>query len=153
MELAVLIGLQASGKTTFYQRVLAETHVHVSKDNFPNARNRQRKQLRLIAEALAAGRNVAVDNTNPAPEQWHPLVERARTHRASVVGYWFPPDPTATLRRNATRPESSRVPEMGIHDTLGRLRRPHPSDGFDQLHTVRFDGNGGFDVRRWTETD
>lgn len=152
-ELAILIGLQAAGKTTFYRQVLAETHVHVSKDDFPNARNRQRRQLRVIAESLAAGQDVAVDNTNPSPAQWQPLVELARAHGARVVGYWFPPDPTATLRRNATRPKASRVPDVGIHDTLGRLRRPRPTDGFDELHTVRFDGNGGFETHRWTETD
>lgn len=60
MELAILIGLQASGKTTSYRRHLADTHVHVSKDLFGrSARRGQPRQLRLIAEALAAGRDVA----------------------------------------------------------------------------------------------
>jgi predicted kinase len=72
VDVVILIGLQASGKTTFYRQRLAADHPHVSKDAFPNARNRQRRQMRLIHDALAAGRSVAVDNTNPSPEEWKP---------------------------------------------------------------------------------
>jgi hypothetical protein len=38
VEVAILIGLQASGETTFCRQVLARDHVVVSKDAFPNAR-------------------------------------------------------------------------------------------------------------------
>lgn len=57
-------------------------------DAWPNARHRQRRQLRLIDEALAAGRSVVVDNTNPAPEDRRPLVAAARARGAAAV--WFP---------------------------------------------------------------
>ncbi|WP_221890980.1 ATP-binding protein [Microbispora sp. KK1-11] len=146
-EVAVLVGLQASGKTTFYRQRLAATHAHVSKDNWPNARHRQRRQLRVIAETLEEGRNVAVDNTNPSPEEWGPLIVAAKEHGARVVAYWFPPDLTTSLDRNARRPGRARVPEVGIHTTVKRLRRPRPSDGFDAVHTVTFDDQGGFAVR------
>ena len=152
-EVAVLVGLQASGKSTFYRQVLAATHVHVSKDDFPRARNRQRRQLRLVEEALLARRNVAVDNTNPSPEEWRPLVELARAHGARVVGYWFPPDVTGSLRRNAARSGRERVPEVGVYAVLGRLRRPHRADGFDELFSVHFDGYGGFEVRQSADVD
>ncbi|RZS44422.1 putative kinase [Herbihabitans rhizosphaerae] len=147
MEVAVLIGLQASGKSTFYRAELAQTHVHVSKDNFPNARRPQRRQLRLIAEALTAGRDVAVDNTNPSPEEWQPIIDVARECGATVTGYWFPPDLIATFGRNALREGKTRVPDVGIRATLKRLRQPTSRDGFDRLHIVRWDGDGGFTVR------
>lgn len=144
LELAILIGLQASGKTTFCRRMLADTHVVVSKDAFRNARRRQRRQMRLVNEALAAGRSVVVDNTNPSPREWQPLIEAARVHGAMTVGYWFPPDLPAALDRNAAREDRSRVPDVGLYDTLKRLRRPRQVDGFDRLYEVRFDGRGGF---------
>jgi predicted kinase len=147
MELAILIGLQASGKTTFYRRHLAATHVHVSKDLFGrSSRRKQARQLRLIAEGLAAGRNVAVDNTNPSPEEWRPLIETGRAHGARITGYWFPPDVPAALARNAARPRENRVPDVGVYATLKRLRRPRHADGFDVLRAVRLDGAGGFAV-------
>ncbi|MEH1011709.1 ATP-binding protein [Micromonospora sp. CPCC 206060] len=144
--MAVLIGLQGSGKSTFCRRNLAATHVVVSKDAFPKARHRQRRQMRLVEEALAGGRSVAVDNTNPSPEEWQPLIGAARQHGAATVGYWFPPDVPAALARNAARQGRARVPEVGIFATLGRLRRPRHVDGFDRLYEVRIDGRGGFTV-------
>ncbi|MEV5711054.1 ATP-binding protein [Actinoallomurus sp. NPDC052274] len=145
--LAVLIGLQASGKTTFFRQTLTSEYVHVSKDHFPRARRRQARQMRLVEEALAEGLSVAVDNTNPSPEEWRPLAEAARRYGAKVVGYWFPPDVAASLRRNSSRSGKNRVPDVGVFATLKRLRRPQPSDGFDELYEVRIDGAGGFDLR------
>lgn len=143
---AVLVGLQASGKTTFCRDVLGERYVQVSKDHFPNAKKRQRRQLRLMREALAAGRDVVIDNTNPSPAEWRPLVETARAGGAGVVAYWFPPDLAGSLARNAARAGRARVPEIGVMSTMSRLRQPGAADGFDSVLAVRFDGSGGFEV-------
>ena len=145
-EVVVLVGLQASGKTTFCRQRLPG-HVHVSKDAFPSNRNPQRRQMHLIEEALAAGEDVVVDNTNPSPAEWAPIILAARTHGARVVAYWFPPDLDASRVRNATRAGRSRVPDVGLYATIKILREPSPADGFDEVHTVGFDGSGGFDVR------
>ncbi|MEV4004761.1 ATP-binding protein [Actinomadura sp. NPDC049753] len=148
-DLAILIGLQASGKTTFYRQCLSATHVHVSKDLFPrSARRKQARQLRLIAEALESGRSVAVDNTNPSPEEWEPLIALGRRHDARVTAYWFPPDVAASRDRNAARPPELQVPDVGIHATLQRLRCPSPRDGFDEVRIVGHGGDGGFVVTR-----
>jgi predicted kinase len=152
-EVAVLVGLQGAGKSTFYRERLADTHAHVSKDNLRNVRRRQDRQMRMIAEALESGANVAVDNTNPSPAEWAPLIELAHRHGARVVGYWFPPDVPGSLRRNAARDDKTRVPHVGIFATLRRLNRPGPSDGFDDLRVVRFDGAGGFEVTDMAEED
>jgi predicted kinase len=146
VELAILIGLQASGKTTFCEQVLAANHVVVSKDRFPKSRHRQRRQMRLVEQALSDGRNVAIDNTNPSPQEWQPLVQAARAHAATVVGYWFPADLAATKRRNAARDDRIRVPDVGLYATLTRLQRPALADGFDRLFVVHVDGAGGFAV-------
>jgi predicted kinase len=149
-EVAILIGLQGSGKTTFYRQVLAATHVHVSKDNFPKARQRQQRQLRMVRDALSEGRDVAVDNTNPSAEEWRPLIDVARANGARAVAYWFPPDLADSLERNAVRAGKSRVPEVGIYATLKRLRRPQLTDRFDEIFVVGFDGDGGFTIERQT---
>ena len=152
-EVAIMVGLQASGKTTFYHQKLATTHEHVSKDAFPNARRPQARQMRLVEAALDVGRDVVVDNTNPSHEEWQPIIAAARAHGARVVGYWFPPDLPVSQARNAVRTGKTRVPDVGLHATLKRLRRPRPADGFDALFIVRADGRGGFDVRPMDEED
>ena len=141
MELAILIGLQASGKSTFCARHLSG-RVVVSKDHFPNARRREARQRRLIDEALAEGRDCVVDNTNPSADEWAPLIAIGRRHGATIIGYWFPPDVALSLERNAGRKRV--VPEAGVFATLGRLRKPGEGDGFDLVYSVRADGNGGF---------
>ncbi|NSC25047.1 MULTISPECIES: ATP-binding protein [Streptomyces] len=152
-DVAVLVGLQASGKSTFCDRHLTGRYLLVSKDFFPrSARNKQRRQLRLVEEALGAGRSVAVDNTNPSAREWEPLVALAHAHGATVTAYWFPPDPAGSLRRNALREGRDRVPEAGVLATLRRLRAPAADDGFDTVWQVGFDGRGGFAVRRLPET-
>jgi predicted kinase len=148
LEVAVLVGLQASGKSAFYRQRLSADHELVSKDLFPRgARRKQDRQMRLVAEALEAGRSVAVDNTNPSPEEWAPLIEAGHAHGAKVTAYWFPPDLAGSLARNAAREGRDRVPDTGIHATVRRLRRPSRADGFDAVREVRFDDRGGFEVR------
>jgi len=50
------------------------------------------------------------------------------------------------MQRNAVRQGRSRVPDVGIHATLARLRQPAPADGFDAVLAVRIGPDGGFEV-------
>ncbi|MEU9671154.1 ATP-binding protein [Streptomyces bobili] len=148
VDVAVLVGLQASGKSTFYAQRLSDRYALVSKDLSPRgAKNKQRRQMSLVEDHLAAGRSVAVDNTNPSPQEWGPLVEVARAGGATVTAYWFRPDVAGSLRRNAAREGRARVPDIGVLATLKRLRGPSPADGFDAVCEVRPDGRGGFEIR------
>jgi predicted kinase len=142
VELIVLSGLQASGKTSFYRARLAATHVHVSKDAWPNARNRERRQQRLIAEALAAGQSVVVDNTNPSPVERRPLLELGRLAGARLVSFHFVSTVEASLARNGDRSGRARVADVGIFTVAGRLIAPGVDEGFDECYEVRLvDGN------------
>src|SRR5438552_6451239 len=75
MEIIIFIGLQGSGKSTFYQTHFAQTHVLISKDLFPNNKNPLRRQQQLIVEALQAGHSVVIDNTNASRENRTELIE------------------------------------------------------------------------------
>jgi predicted kinase len=145
-ELVVLVGLQASGKSTFAASRFAGTHTMVSKDQMRSARHKEARQRREVAAALSAGRDVVVDNTNPGPEQWTPLIELAREHGARPVAYYFPPHPSACLARNAARTGPARVPKVGVLATLKALRRPSRAAGFDAVYVVELAGAGRFTV-------
>jgi len=151
MECVILVGLPASGKTTFYRDRLAATHDHVSKDVMRNNRRPQRRQEQLIAEALAAGRSVAIDDTNPSAAVRAPLIALARAHGAEVVGYFFPSDAKDALRRNRLREGRTRVPDVAIFTTRKRLEPPRPEEGFDRLYVVAVnEPERSFDVRPQT---
>ena len=122
MELVLLIGLQGSGKSSFYRERFAGTHALVSKDLWPHARKRDARQQRLIQEALAAGRSVVVDNTNPTAEGRAPLIALGKAHGARVVGYSFESRLEDCLARNALRTGRARVPEVALYATRKVLR-------------------------------
>jgi len=103
MDLTILIGLQASGKSTFYRARLAATHVHVSKDLMGHNRHKARRQQELIAAALAAGQSVVVDNTTPTVEERAPLIALGHAYGAPVIGYYFESGVGASLERNKGR--------------------------------------------------
>ncbi len=146
LECVLLVGLQASGKTTFYGQQFASTHEHVSKDNFPNARDRDTRQLAIIEAALARGRSVVVDNTNPTPADRRPVIDLARSHGARVVGYFFESTRRESLGRNRRRERKARVPDVAILATAKRLAPPTLDEGFDEIHRVRLTDAGTFEV-------
>jgi predicted kinase len=136
MDCVILIGLPASGKSTFYRERFAGTHDLVSKDAMRNNRQPQRRQERLIEAALAAGRSVVVDNTNPRAADRAPIVATARRFGADVAGYYFPTEAQMALRRNRARQGRDRVPDVAIFVAKKRLEPPTYAEGFDQLFTV-----------------
>jgi predicted kinase len=148
-ELIVFVGLQGAGKTSFYRVRFASTHDLASKDRFPNNRNPARRQRQLVGEALAAGRSVVVDNTNPTVEERAELIALARSLGAGVVGYYFESRLDDCLERNRRREGKARVPDVALHATRKRLCRPSLAEGFDRLSSVRLLGEGRFEVRDW----
>ena len=152
MELILLIGLQGSGKSSFYRERFAGTHALVSKDLWPHARKRDARQKRLVQEALAAGRPVVVDNTNPTPEGRAPHIALGKAHGARVTGYSFESRLEDCLARNALRVGRARVPDVALYATRKVLRWPTLAEGFDTLYFVRLTPEGAFDVTEWRES-
>jgi predicted kinase len=147
VEAVILVGLPAAGKTTFYQRRFAATHVHVSKDLWPKSADKSARQARELRAALASGRSVVVDNTNPAVADRAPIIAAARAHGARVVGYYFDAEPGEAIGRNRRREGKARVPNVAIFTAAKRMVVPARSEGFDELYRVTAAGEGGFDVR------
>jgi predicted kinase len=142
VELVVFSGLQASGKTTFYRERFAATHAHVSKDAWPNARNRERRQRLLVEEHLRAGRSAVVDNTNPTAAERGPLVAIARTIGVTVSSYTFVTSVSDAVLRNAGREGRARIDEVGIYSVAKKLVAPTEAEGFDHRFEVRLTEDG-----------
>jgi predicted kinase len=149
VELAVLVGLPAAGKSTFFEQRLAATHLWVSKDHFRNNRRPAYRQEELIAAALAADRSLAIDNTNASVEERAAIIRQARAHGrpVRVVGYFFECTPRECLARNAARAGAARIPNVGIFATAKRLVRPTRAEGFDDLFVVEARPGPSFDIK------
>jgi predicted kinase len=147
----ILIGFQGAGKTTFCAQRFAGTHTLVSKDRLRNNRRPERRQRRLIEQALAERRSVVVDNTNASAAERAAIIAVARAHEARMVGYFFESPLAECRRRNDERPAERRVPDVGIFATAKRFERPRRSEGFDELWSVRTLSDLRFDVSPYQE--
>jgi predicted kinase len=135
-ELIIFVGLQAAGKSTYYHTHLSATHVHVSRDLMRSSRNTDATQERLIAEALGAGRSVAVDNTNPTPAVRAPLIALGRRHGARIAAYFFETAVRDAVARNRKREGKARVPDVAIFTTAKKLVPPDVKEGFDEVRVI-----------------
>jgi predicted kinase len=137
-----MAGLQGSGKSTWVRGHLAATHAVVSKDHWPNARRREARQRRVVAELLAEGRSVVVDNTNPTPEDRAPLIAAARAAGVGVRAVWLDTPVPVCVARNDAREGPARVPPAGLYGTAARFVGPSRAEGFDRVDVVPT-GRGG----------
>ena len=135
-EVIVFVGLQAAGKSTYYRNNFAATHVHVSKDLMKNVRDRDARQLQLIAQAIGAGQSVVVDNTNPTPVARAPVIALARKLSARAVAYYFEAVVKDAVARNRLREGRERVPDVAIYVSAKKLVPPSLEEGFDEIHVV-----------------
>ena len=151
MEMVIFIGLQASGKSTFFHTYFAATHEHISKDRLRNIKHPGMRQVQLIEEALKKGHAVVIDNTNPTVEDREPLIHLGRMYDAEINGYYFESQVRQCLERNRLREGKARVPDVAIYVTAKKLVRPSYVEGFDKLFYVRIIGDSTFEIQEWKE--
>ena len=145
MEAVIFIGLQASGKSTFYMRRFFRTHVRINRDML---KMEHREQL-LLDACLAGKQPFVIDKVNAAAPDRATYIQAAKAVGFQVVGYYFQSKLDDCLARNAARPEAERVPDMAIMGTYKRLQLPSLAEGFDRLYYVRSTGDGDFVVEEW----
>jgi len=143
----LLIGIPATGKSTFCRQRLFDTHVRINLDQL-----RTRHREKLLVEACLAGRQpFVVDNTNATREARERFIAPAKAAGYRVIGYYFSSRITEALERNRLRQGSARIPDQGVFGISGRLISPSTSEGFDELWYVRMDGSGDFLVEEWRD--
>jgi len=136
MNAILLIGLQASGKSTFYERNFASTHLRISRDLL----NTKPRELNLIKACLDSKRDFVIDNTNATIAHRAPYIELAKAAGFRVIGYFFVPDVKACLDRNSRRIGKAKIPVPGIYRTNKIIQPPTHAEGFDNLYEVTLIG-------------
>ena len=144
--LVILMGLQGSGKSTFYQKYLAEKRVRVNLDTL---KTRHRERL-LIEECLRTGVDFAIDNTNPTRADRAAYIPAARAAGYRVIGCFMESKIRDCLERNKHREGKARVPDVAILGTSRRLEMPSYEEGFDELYFVSNDGTE-MKISKWRE--
>ncbi|PTX98684.1 kinase [Spartobacteria bacterium LR76] len=145
MNLVIFMGIQATGKSTFFQQRFAETHVRINLDML---KTRHRENL-IFSACLEAKALTVVDNTNLTREFRARYLTAARGAGYSVHGYFFRSRIEEALARNALRGEGTRLPDLALRGAAGQLELPSYSEGFDELSYVSMVGDGTFLVEAW----
>jgi predicted kinase len=145
MEMILFIGLQATGKSSFYREKFFRTHVRINLDML---RTHHREQV-LVEACIAGKAKFVVDNTNLLRDDRARLIQSAKEAGFRVIGYYFESKVADALRRNAARPEEERVPAIAIPGSSNRLQFPSTEEGFDELFFVQLTENNQFNVEKW----
>jgi predicted kinase len=147
MQAVILIGVQGSGKTSFYRERFFETHVRISLDMLGT---RERERL-LVACCLQARQPFVIDNTNVLVSDRAAYIPAAKSAGFRVIGYFLAPELRAAIARNKARTDKKPLPVPAILRSLKRLQPPTPQEGFDELFTVKLNSSGQFEISDFSE--
>src|SRR3954463_12260278 len=113
MEAVIFVGVQASGKSSFYKDRFFRTHVRINLDML---RTRHRERL-LLGACLQGQQPLVVDNTNPTAAARSRYLIPARAAGFRVIGYYFQTSLAEAISRNTERPAPEQVPVKGLAGT------------------------------------
>jgi predicted kinase len=145
MELVVFMGLQATGKSSFFKQRFFQTHVRINLDML---KTRYREQL-LFTACLEGKAKTVVDNSNLTKSFRARYIQPARERGFSVSGYFFQSVVADAVARNANRCIEERVPDLAILGGAKSLELPSSEEGFDALYFVRMAAGETFTVEEW----
>ena len=147
MEAVIFIGIQGTGKSSFYQERFFHTHVRINSDML-----KTKHRLRVLFNACLETRQPFVlDNTHVSREVRAQFIGLAKAAGFRVVGYYFRSDIASALARNSGRVNAARIPDRGVLGTYKKLEIPQRAEGFDALYYVQIDPAGKFQVEEWAD--
>ena len=145
-EAIVFIGIQASGKSSYYQKYFWN-YTHVNLDTL-HTRN---KENLMLQECLEKQESFVVDNTNPTAADRAKYISLAKENGYMVYGYYFRSSISECIDRNKLREGIARLPDKALVCTHSKLEIPQYEEGFDKLFYVQIIDDK-FVTEVWDET-
>src|SRR5688500_18691366 len=136
MQAVIFIGLQGAGKSTFYERHFAATHLRISMD----LANTRAREYCLIETCIASQRDFVIDNTNATIASRESYLRLANQAGYRTTGYFFIPDLKASLDLISRRTDKAKLPVPGSYRTTNVRRHPDQAEGFTDIFEVRLRG-------------
>jgi predicted kinase len=146
MQAILMIGPQASGKSSFCRELLFASHVRLNLDML---KTRHREAL-MVAACIKAKQPFVVDNTNPTKADRARYLPALKAAGFSVTAYIFDEPYEVCSARNAARTGAARIPEAGLKHYFAKYERPQLDEGFDTLMRVRLQ-DGSFVVEPFSD--
>ncbi len=146
MEAVIFIGIQATGKSTFYLERFYKSHVRINLDML---KTRRREDI-LLEACLRARQPFVVDNTNVTRVERSKYINLGKQAGFRVIGYYFRSNLDEALERNRNREGKEFIPEIGVRARSRQLEVPNYAEGFDELYYVSI-VDGKFFIKEWRD--
>lgn len=143
MQLIIFIGVQASGKSTFYKEYFYKTHLRINLDML---KTRHREKI-LFEACIASKSKCVIDNTNMSKTDRSRYIQMAKEAGFLIVSYYFETDLDCALERNRERQGKERIPDQGVRATARKFEPPSIEEGFDEIYKVKIIENQQFSIQ------
>ena len=138
-ELIILVGCQASGKSSFYREHLAtKGYTQVSQDLLRS----KEKCLSLTDQLLKAGKSVVIDNTNPDTTSRSGYIQIAKKSSVPVRVFWLQTDREHCRHNNMFRrltdysKSHGGVDDRVINIYMNKFEEPNLEEGIEEIVEV-----------------
>ena len=135
-KMVIMIGIQGSGKSTFYHKYLKDDYVRINLDTL---KSRHQEQI-LIHKCIENESSFAIDNTNPTKADRQRYIPLAKEASYRIIGYFMESKLQPCIERNNQRVGKAKIPATAIAATSNKLQLPGYDEGFDELYFVKNDG-------------
>lgn len=147
MKAYIFTGVQASGKSSFYEQRLSD----IKRISLDILKTRHREKT-AFNEAILSGEDIVIDNTNPTVADRQRYIVPAKAAGYRIIGYYFSSKISDCIARNRLREGDRRVPDTAVAHTFRIMELPDLSEGFDELYYVSMNENG-FAVSEWKKEE
>ncbi|MBV9295466.1 MAG: AAA family ATPase [Acidobacteriaceae bacterium] len=131
-EAVIFVGLQGSGKTTYFTKHFADTHAHASRD----VQQTPEREEAFVRESLCSGRSFVLDDTNATRAVRAQYIRAAKAAGFYVIAYFFDTPVRTAIGRNNHRKDKKPIPVPAILRTAKRLEPPSLEEGIDEIRTI-----------------
>jgi predicted kinase len=147
MEAVIFVGIQGSGKSTFFKERFFDSHIRINLDML-----RTKNREKLIFEAcLEAKQKFVLDKTNLTREEREKHIASAKSFGFKIIGYYFQTNLQKAMERNNQRMGKAKIPDKGLFCSFKRLQIPKLEEGFDELFYVSINEENDFVVEDWKD--
>lgn len=130
MEAIILVGLPASGKSTYCKANFSNTHIRLNLDML---KTRHREKL-LINACIAAKQPFVIDNTNVTVLERKRYIDLLKNSKFKIMCHVFVLDLETCLITNRQR--VGPIPDVGILSKYKEFQFPTIDEGFTEIGVI-----------------
>jgi len=135
-EMVLFVGYPGAGKSTFAKtHFVPRGYVHVNQDTLKT----KEKCKAAAGDALASGKSVVIDNTNPSTSIRQEFIEIAQANGVPVRCFVFQTDQELARHCNMSREKISgtaHVPIIAYRTYSSHFSEPSLAEGFSQIKKI-----------------